>query len=46
MNFSEIAIMIFSAVLLGALFWATMGSPPAQEQFSVASKHHEREFKP
>ena len=46
MNFCEIAITIVSAVLLGALFWATTGSPPAQEQFSVASKHVERGFKP
>jgi hypothetical protein len=47
MNFSEVAITIFAAILLGILFWAMMGSPPAQEQFSVASKHSlERGFKP
>ena len=47
MNFSEVAITIFAAILLGVLFWATMGSPPAEEQFSVASKHSlERGFKP
>jgi hypothetical protein len=39
MYFSEIAIMIFSATLLGILFWATIGPPPAEEQFSVASRH-------
>jgi hypothetical protein len=32
---------------LGILFWATMGSPPVEEQFSVASRHSlERGFKP
>jgi len=47
MNFSEVAITIFAAILLGVLFWATMGSPPAEEQFSVASKHSfQRGFKP
>jgi hypothetical protein len=47
MSFSEVAVTIFSAILLGFLFWATMGSPPAEEQFSVASKHSlERGFKP
>ena len=47
MYFSEIAIMIFSATLLGILFWATIGPPLAEEQFSVASKHSlERGFKP
>jgi hypothetical protein len=46
MNFSEVAITIVSAVLLGALFWATMG-PPAEEHFSVAGKYSlERGFKP
>jgi hypothetical protein len=39
MYFSEIAIMIFSATLLGILFWATIGPPPAEEQFSVAGRH-------
>ena len=39
MSFSEVAITIVSAILLGFLFWATMGSPPMEEQFSVASRH-------
>jgi hypothetical protein len=39
MSFSEFAITIFAATLLGLLYWVTMGSPPAEEQFSVASKH-------
>ena len=47
MYFSEVAITIFSATLLGILFWATMGNPPVEEQFSVASRHWlERGFKP
>jgi len=45
MNSNEVAITIVAAALLGILFWATLGSPPADEQFSVASKHS-REFKP
>ena len=46
MNFSEVAITIVSAILLGALFWP-MGTPPAEEQFSVTSRHSlERGFKP
>jgi hypothetical protein len=47
MNFNEVAITIVSAILLGALFWATMGIPPTEEQFSVATKHSlERGLKP
>ena len=47
MYFSEIAIMIFSATLLGILFWATIGPPLAEEQFSVASRHSiEHRLKP
>jgi hypothetical protein len=47
MSFSEVAITIVSAILLGGLFWATMGSPPAEQKFSVASKRSlERVFKP
>ena len=47
MNFSEVAITIFAAILLGILFWVIMGSPPAEEQFSVTSRHSlERGFKP
>jgi hypothetical protein len=47
MYFSEVAIMIFSATLLGILFWAAMGNPPMEEQFSLASRHSfERGFKP
>jgi hypothetical protein len=47
MYFSEVAITIFSATLLGILFWATMGNPPVEEQFSVASRHWlESGFKP
>ena len=38
MNFSEVVITIFAAILLGVLFWVTMGSPPAEEQFSVARR--------
>jgi hypothetical protein len=47
MNLNEVAITIVSAMLLGALFWATMGTPPAEEQFSVTAKHSlERGLKP
>jgi hypothetical protein len=47
MNINEVAITTLSATLLGILFWATMGSPPVEEQFSVASKHSlEQGFKP
>jgi hypothetical protein len=47
MYFSEVAVMIFSAILLSALFWVAMGNPPMEEQFSVASRHSlERGFKP
>jgi len=47
MSFGEVTITIFSAILLGALFWATIGNPPMEEQFSVASRHSlERGFKP
>ena len=42
MNFSEVAITIVSAILLGALFWP-MGTPPAEEQFSVANEHQHLE---
>jgi hypothetical protein len=47
MNLNEVAITIVAATLLGILFWTTLGSPPAEEQFSVASRHSlERGFKP
>ena len=47
MNFSEVLITIASAILLGALFWVTLGTPPAEEQFSVGSKYSlARGFKP
>ena len=42
MNLSEVAITIVSAILLRALFWP-MGTPPAEEQFSLASKHQHLE---
>ena len=47
MKLNEVAMTIFAAILLGGLVWATMGTPPEEEQFSVASKHLvERGFKP